>query len=69
MFSIASLKGSYNGEAWRSTTTNKFRLKVVGTWNPLNKEGSRPPRDAWPPLEDFCSAHYFDVNGSALSYA
>ena len=69
MFSIASLKGSYNGEAWRSTTEKPFRLQVVGTWNPLNQEGSRPPQDAWPPLEDFCSAHYFDVEGSLVSYA
>ena len=68
MFSIASLKGSYNGEAWRSTTTNKFRLKVVGTWNPYQKEGSRPGA-TFPPLEDFCSAHYFDVEGSLVSYA
>ena len=42
-FSIASLKGSYNGEAWRSTPANPFRLQVVGTWNPYQKEGSRPP--------------------------
>jgi hypothetical protein len=67
MFSIASLKGSYNGEAWRSTKTNPFRLNVVGVWNPYQKEGSRPPEDF--PLADFCSAHYFDVDGSIVSYA
>jgi hypothetical protein len=67
-FSIASLKGSYNGEAWRSTATDKFRLQVVGTWNPLKQEGSRPG-PTFPPLEDFCSAHYFDVDGSIVSYA
>ena len=42
MFSIASLKGSYNGEAWRSTPAKPFRLQVVGTWNPFKQEGSRP---------------------------
>ncbi|WP_270044611.1 hypothetical protein [Solirubrobacter ginsenosidimutans] len=67
MFSIASLKGSYNGEAWKSTKTNPFRLQVVGTWNPYKQEGSRPPEDF--PLADFCSAHYFDVEGSIVSYA
>jgi hypothetical protein len=68
MFSIASLKGSYNGEAWRSTPANPFRLEVVGTWNPYQKEGSRPG-PTFPPLEDFCSAHYFDVDGSLVTYA
>jgi hypothetical protein len=67
MFSIATLKGSYNGEAWRSTPANPFRLQVIGTWNPYKQEGSRPPEDF--PLADFCSAHYFDVDGSIVSYA
>jgi hypothetical protein len=68
MFSIASLKGSYGGEAWESTATDKFRLNVIGTWNPYQKEGSRPggPYD---PDADFCSAHYFDVDGPVVSYA
>jgi hypothetical protein len=66
-FSIASLKGSYNGEAWRSTPAKPFRLQVVGTWNPYQKEGSRP--GPFPPTADFCSAHYFDVDGSLVSYA
>jgi hypothetical protein len=68
-FSIASLKGSYNGEAWRSTPANKFRLNVVGTWNPYLKEGSRPQGGPYNPLANFCSAHYFDVDGSTVSYA
>jgi hypothetical protein len=69
MFSIASLKGSFNGEAWRSTETNKFRLQVVGTWNPYQKEGSRDPTKPPPAVADFCSAHYFDVDGSIVAYA
>ena len=69
MFSIASLQGSFNGEAWRSTPANKFRLNVVGTWNPFQKEGSRPPGGPYDPLANFCSAHYFDVDGSTVTYA
>jgi hypothetical protein len=68
MFSIASLKGSYGGEAWNSTAADPFRLEVVGTWNPYQKEGSRPLGEY---AEDasFCSAHYFDVDGAVVSYA
>jgi hypothetical protein len=69
MFSIASLKGSYGGEAWSSTAANPFRLTIVGTWNPANKEGSRPPGGPYDPDADFCSAHYFDVDGPVVSYA
>jgi hypothetical protein len=68
-FSIASLKGSLNGEAWRSTPQNKFRLQVVGTWNPFQKEGSRPAEGPFNPLANFCSAHYFDIQGNVLAYA
>jgi hypothetical protein len=56
---IASLDGSFNGEAWKSTTANKFRLKTVGTWHPFGKEGSSTSTD--------CSAHYFKTNGNILS--
>ena len=68
-FNIASLKGSYNGEAWRSTPTNKFRLKTVGSWAPYQQEGSRPVGGPYAPGADFCSAHYFDVSGSTVAYA
>jgi hypothetical protein len=68
-FSIASLKGSFDGDAWRSTPQSPFRLKVVGTWNPYQKEGSRPTGGPYHPLANFCSAHYFDVSGSTVSYA
>ena len=56
---IASLEGSFNGEAWKSTTADKFRLKTVGTWHPFGKEGSSTSSD--------CSAHYFKVIGNILS--
>jgi hypothetical protein len=68
-FSIASLEGSFNGEAWRSTPANPFRLDVVGTWNPAGKEGSRDPAGPFNPLANFCSAHYFDVENNTVSYA
>ncbi len=68
-FTIASLEGSFNGEAWRSTPEKPFRLKTVGTWNPFQKEGSRPPGGPYDPLANFCSAHYFDVDESTVTYA
>jgi hypothetical protein len=69
MFSISSLKDSYDGAAWRSTNADPYRLKVVGTWNPFRQEGSRPAEGPFPPDADFCSAHYFDVDGPVVSYA
>ena len=56
---IASLEGSYDGEAWRSTPDNKFRLKTVATWHPFGKEGSSTSTD--------CSAHYFQIQDRILS--
>ena len=68
-FTIASLRGSYGGQAWRSRPGRKFRLDVVGTWNPYLKEGSRPVGGPYNPLANFCSAHYFDVDGNTVTYA
>jgi hypothetical protein len=68
-FNIATLDGSYNGEAWRSTAQKKFRLNVVGSWSPYAQEGSRPVGGPYAPGADFCSAHYFDVSGSTVAYA
>lgn len=62
MFSIASLRGSYDGEGWRSTPDDPFRLETVGTWTPFEKEafiGGQP----------FCSAHYFEVSERVVAYA
>jgi hypothetical protein len=68
-FNIASLEGSYDGEAWLSTPKHKFRLKTVGSWAPYKQEGSRPIGGPYAPGADFCSAHYFDVAGDTVAYA
>ena len=68
-FIVASLDGSYNGEAWKSTPQQPFRLKTVGSWAPFGQEGSRPVGGPYAPGADFCSAHYFDVGGSTVAYA
>jgi hypothetical protein len=62
-FSIASLEGSYNGEGWKSTEANPFRLNVIGTWNPHDQEGTL--------VNDtiYCSAHYFDAQDGILAYS
>lgn len=59
---IASLKGSYGGQGWRSTPQNPFRLHTLGTWGVAGQEGSRDD------TED-CSAHYFDVKDGVLAQA
>jgi hypothetical protein len=68
-FTIASLEGSFDGEAWKSTPANPFRLDVVGKWSPAGKEGSRPVGGPYDPNANFCSAHYFDVDGPVVTYA
>ena len=67
-FAISSLEGSFDGEAWRSTPAAPFRLETVGTWAPYQQEGSRPVGE-YDPLANFCSAHYFDVDASTVTYA
>ncbi|HEV2778056.1 MAG TPA: hypothetical protein VGX25_01520 [Actinophytocola sp.] len=59
---IASLRGSFNGEGWRSTPENPFRLEPVGTWGVAGQEGSDP-------ASADCSAHYFQVRGNILAQA
>ncbi|MQA96186.1 MAG: hypothetical protein GEV11_16625 [Streptosporangiales bacterium] len=56
---IASLDGSFEGQGWRSTPENPFRLKTVGTWRVDGQEGSDPGSAS-------CSAHYFDVRDDIL---
>jgi hypothetical protein len=65
-FTIASLAGSFDGDAWRPGGT---RLKTIGSWSPYQKEGSRPIGGPYHPFANFCSAHYFDVDGSRVAYA
>ena len=36
---------------------------------PVQKQGSRPVGGPYDPLANFCSAHYFDVDGSRSPYA
>ena len=56
---IASLKGSYQGEGWRSTPAKPFRLNTIGSWSVAGQEGTDP-------ASGDCSAHYFDVRGNVL---
>ena len=62
-FTIASLEGSYDGQAWRSTPAQPFRLRTVGTWSPHGQEGTA--------VNDtiYCSAHYFDVRKRFVAYS
>ena len=62
-FMIGSLKGSYQGQAWKSTKEKPFRLKTVGLWSPHAQEGTL--------VNDtiYCSAHYFDVKKNLVAYS
>jgi hypothetical protein len=60
--SISSIKGSYDGEGWRSTPEQPFRLEKVSTWSPFSQEG-------YVETSSFCSAHYFDMKDRVLAYA
>ncbi len=51
-FYIASLRGSYNGEAWKSTQQNPFSLEILSSWHPWEQEGYNPNTSN-------CSGHYF----------
>ncbi len=61
-FTIASLQGSYDGEGWRSTPEQPFRLKTVGTWSVYEKEGTVVTAAN-------CSAHYFEMRDGIVAYA
>ncbi|TYK42692.1 LVIVD repeat-containing protein [Actinomadura decatromicini] len=60
---IASLKGSYGGEGWRSTPQDPFRLRTVATWGVAGKEGTDNSGDE---RSKDCSAHYFDVRDGII---
>ena len=54
-------EGSYDGEAWRSTPEDPFRLKTVGTWSPQTGGQLVNARD--------CSAHYFEMQDDVVAYS
>lgn len=60
-FLIASLDGSFGGQAWRSTPDDRFRLRTVGHWSVADKEGAGPSTS--------CSAHYFQLNDGIAAYS
>lgn len=62
VFVIASLKGSYAGQGWKSTPEEPFRLTTVGTWSPTGEAGTDP-------AAPFCSAHYFDRDRDIIAYS
>ncbi len=62
VFAIATLRGSFGGQGWRSTPEDPFRLETVSTWSPTGEEGTDP-------TGPFCSAHYFDRIGSLVAYS
>ena len=66
---IASLKGSYNGEAWKSTpggTRSACRWSASGRRSRRGlAAGCRPV----PVAGELLLAHYFDVDGSLVTYA
>ncbi len=49
---VVSLAGSYDGEGWRSTPDNPFRLTVIGQYSPAGQPGFQPSAN------DDCSAHW-----------
>ena len=51
-FYIASLRGSYNGEGWRSTPEDPFSLDILSSWHAWEQEGSSTTTSN-------CSGHYF----------
>jgi hypothetical protein len=57
---IASTKGSYDGESWKSTPENPFRLNLVSSWTAWGQEGSSTTTAS-------CSAHWFTVNGNIIA--
>lgn len=56
---IVDLADSHEGQAWRSTPDNPYRLPVISEWSPHGKPGS---------LEGAgCSAHYFQLRDGVLA--
>jgi hypothetical protein len=55
-FATYDLRGSYDGEGWRSTPSAKFRMRVLDTWTPQGAEGAT----------GCASAHYLDDRGDGV---
>ena len=68
-FTIASLEGSYDGQAWRSTPAEPLPPPGGRHLEPVREGGITARRGQYDPLARFCSAHYFDVDGSTVTYA
>jgi hypothetical protein len=59
-FATYDLRGSFNGEGWKSTSVARFRMRVLDTWTPQGEAGST----------GCASAHYLDDRGDfILAYA
>lgn len=59
LLEVVSLEGSHEGEGWRSTADEPFRLDKVGSWGPAGKEGQGPSTS--------CSAHYFSMKDGVIA--
>jgi hypothetical protein len=55
---FVSLGDSRDGQGWRSTPENPYRLKIVGEFSPWGQEGSDPKTG--------CSAHYFQLKDNLV---
>lgn len=55
---IVSLGDSRDGQGWRSTPQDPYRLDIVGEFSPWGQEGSNPRTG--------CSAHYFEMQGDLV---
>jgi hypothetical protein len=53
-FYIASLRGSEDGQAWRATPEDPYRLDIVSSWHPADD-----PREGFDASTNNCSGHYF----------
>ena len=68
-FTIASLRAATTARPGARRPGNRSGCRPSGSWSPYQKEGSRPIGGPYDPLANFCSAHYFDVDGSTVTYA
>ncbi len=60
IFAIVRVTGSEDGQGWRSTSDDPYRLETVGTWSPVGNPGTSA---------GLCSAHYFDMKDGLVVYS